>query len=336
MFKSFVKVFLGKFMLFHSAKKPVELQIIHLNRVQKERKEHLEKAFNAKDEKGKSLLAKLCAKRKELKEKDQDDSTLDKDARSVFVLDFEGDIKASAVNHLRDEISTIISTAKAGDEVVVRLESGGGQVNAYGLAAAQLARLKTAGLTLTVCVDKIAASGGYMMACTADRIIASDFGVIGSIGVVSQLPNFHKLLQKHDIDYELFTAGEYKRTVTLFGENSDDDRAKYQADLERIHVLFQEFVAKHRPKLDVAKVATGEFWFGTDALALGLIDEIGTSDAYLVSLLDKCNVFLLQSRSKPTLAEKLGLAEQLHTNIKGAFEQAVSAVPDLLAKLSRP
>ncbi|TWV83514.1 protease SohB [Moraxella sp. VT-16-12] len=325
-------------MLFYSSKKPIELKIIHLNKTKKERQEQLSDVLDEvkKDDKKCGLLGKFCKKAKEKTKKIDNKKSQDPSDNSVFLLDFDGDIKASAVAHLREEISTIISTAKAGDEVVVRLESGGGQVNAYGLAAAQLARIKSAGLSLTVCVDKIAASGGYMMACVADKIIASDFAVIGSVGVVSQLPNFHELLKKHNIGYEMFTAGEYKRTVTMFGENDDDDRAKHQADINRIHELFKDFVKLHRPKLDVDKIATGEIWFGKDALAQDLIDDIGTSDAYLLSLMDTHDVFALHSRTKPTLAEKLGFADQMGVKVGEFVGQMVSSLSEQLAKHQRP
>ena len=237
---------------------------------------------------------------------------------------------------MREEISAIISVANQGDEVVLRLESGGGQVHAYGLAAAQLVRIKEAGLQLTICVDKIAASGGYMMACTADKLIASDFSVIGSIGVISQLPNFHEFLKKHDVQFEQFTAGEYKRTVTIFGENDDEDRAKHQADIERIHELFKGFINKHRPRLDLERVATGEVWFGEDALELRLIDEIGTSDAYLLDKLKTHEAYLLHSRSKPTLAEKIGLAEQLGSSVTHLIGQTGDLLGQALAKFGRP
>lgn len=321
-------------MLFHSAKKPVELQIIHLNKVKQKRQKQFEAVQEAKEDK-QSCLSKLCKLAKSSK-KDTDQSDIANDAKTIYVLDFDGDIKASAVAHLREEISTIITTAKAGDEVVLRLESGGGQVNAYGLAAAQLDRIKSAGLSLTVCVDKIAASGGYMMACVADKIIVSDFGIIGSVGVVSQLPNFHELMKKHNIGYEMFTAGEYKRTVTVFGENTDEDRAKYQEEINRIHDLFKAFVKKHRPSLDVDKIATGEFWFGEDALALNLVDEVGTSDAYVLNLMDNHNVYALQSRSKPTLAEKLGLTEQMSSSIDALIDGAGASVAKLISKLNHP
>ncbi|AWY20300.1 protease SohB [Moraxella bovis] len=327
-------------MLFHSSKKPTELSIIHLNKLQDKRQGQLKDALknSQKDDKKCGLFGKLCKKAKD-KAKDKKDKTDDKSKssdKSVFVLDFDGDIKASAVAHLREEISVIISSAKSGDEVLVRLESGGGQVNAYGLASSQLARLKEAGLTLTVCVDKISASGGYMMACVADKIIASDFAVIGSVGVVSQLPNFHELLKKHNIGYEMFTAGEYKRTVTMFGENDDEDRAKHQADIDRIHELFKTFVKTHRPSLDVEKIATGEIWFGQDALDLGLIDEIGTSDAYVLELMKEHDVFVLHTRTKPTLAEKLGLSEQVGVKMGEMVGHMMSSVGEQLAKYQRP
>lgn len=318
-------------MLFHSSKKPVELQIIHLNKVKQKRQKQFEEAKDAKGNSAKkSCLSKLSFGK-----------SADKDAKSasdkqVYVLDFDGDIKASAVAHLREEVSAIIAASRPKDEVVLRLESGGGQVNGYGLAAAQLERIKAAGLTLTVCVDKIAASGGYMMACVADKIIASNFAVIGSVGVVSQLPNFHELMKKHDIGYEMFTAGEYKRTVTVFGENTDEDRAKYQADIDRIHELFKQHVKKHRPSLDIDQVATGEFWFGEDAKALNLVDDIGTSDAYLLALMENYNVFALHSRSKPTLAEKLGLSEQMAASVEMAVESAGASIGRFIHKLGRP
>ncbi|OBX49117.1 protease SohB [Moraxella nonliquefaciens] len=319
-------------MLFHSSKKPTELSIIHLNKLQNKRQKQLNDSQKGDNSCG--LLAKLCKKAKN-KVKDKTDPKTD-DNKNVFVLDFDGDIKASAVAHLREEISVIISSAKAGDEVVIRLESGGGQVNAYGLAAAQLVRIKDAGLILTVCVDKISASGGYMMACVADKIIASDFAVIGSVGVVSQLPNFHELLKKHNIGYEMFTAGEYKRTVTIFGENDDEDRAKHQADIERIHELFKTFVKKHRPKLDVEKIATGEIWFGQDALDLGLIDAIGTSDGYVLELIKEHEVLVLHTRTKPTLVEKLGLSEQVGIKAGKMVGDMVSSLGEQLTKYQRP
>lgn len=323
-------------MLFHSSKKPTELSIIHLNKLQDKRQGQLKDALknSQKDDKKCGLFGKLCKKAKN-KVKDKTDPKTD-DNKSVFVLDFDGDIKASAVAHLREEISVIVSSAKAGDEVVIRLESGGGQVNAYGLAAAQLVRIKDAGLILTVCVDKISASGGYMMACVADKIIASDFAVIGSVGVVSQLPNFHELLKKHNIGYEMFTAGEYKRTVTIFGENDDEDRAKHQADIERIHELFKTFVKKHRPKLDVDKIATGEIWFGQDALDLGLIDAIGTSDGYVLELIKEHEVLVLHTRTKPTLVEKLGLSEQVGIKAGEMVGHMVSSLGEQLTKYQRP
>ena len=320
-------------MLFHPAKNPVELKVIHLNKSQEQRRKSLIEA--TEDKNAVKQFQKALAKKAKQKLKDKSKSK--KKEKRIFVLDFDGDIKASAVKHLREEISTIISTANKDDEVVVRLESGGGMVHGYGLAAAQLVRLKEAGLTLTICVDKIAASGGYMMACVADKILAAPFAVVGSIGVVSQMPNFNKWLKKHDIDYEMFTAGEYKRTVTMFGENDDEDRAKYTEELEQTHELFKHFVTTYRPKLDLAKVANGDHWYGEDALKLNLVDELSTSDAYLLQQMEKYQAYAFLSRQKPTFAEKLGLANAAHSAVSGgvstATKSALTALGDKLPEV---
>ncbi|MFQ5632935.1 MAG: protease SohB, partial [bacterium] len=198
--------------------------------------------------------------------------------KRMFVLNFRGDIAASAISALRQEITAIVSTAKPEDEVVLRLESAGGVVNAYGLAASQLMRLKEKKLPLTIAVDKIAASGGYMMACVADKILAAPFAILGSIGVMSEIPNFHRLLKKLDIDYEQITAGEYKRTLTIFGENTEKARSKFTEQIEDAHGLFKEFVQSNRADVDIATVATGEYWYGRRAFDLNLVDELMTSD----------------------------------------------------------
>lgn len=320
-------------MLFHSSKKPIQLSIIDLNEVQKDQQKRFETILKDGNH-GKKCVTKLFSKLKDKKEEGSSNTKDNHESCVVYVLDFLGDIKASGVERLREEISTIISVAKKGDEVVVRLESSGGQVHSYGLAAAELERIKAADLTLTICVDKVAASGGYMMACVADKIIATPFSVIGSIGVVSQMPNFHEFLKKHDIDVELFTAGEYKRTVTMFGKNDDDDRAKYQADLNRIHELFKNHIKKFRPNLAIDKLATGEIWFGSDALDLGLVDELGASDSYLLTRIQSNDrVLLLHSHQKPTVLEKLGLAEQASVGMNGLIETAKTQLSNLTQKI---
>ncbi len=225
----------------------------------------------------------------------------------LYVLDFNGDLQAHAVAGLRHEISAVLQVARQHDEVLLRLESAGGLVHAYGLAASQLVRIRQAGLRLTVAVDKVAASGGYLMACVADRILAAPFAVVGSIGVVAQLPNFNRLLKKNDIDLELHTAGAYKRTLTVFGENTDAGRIKFREDLEDTHALFKAFVLEHRPTLDLDQVATGEHWFGTRAAALRLIDELRTSDDYLLGRARDADVMHLRYRVRRGLAERLGL-----------------------------
>ena len=247
--------------------------------------------------------------RKEQKARDkQQDKTA---RRRVFVLNFHGDLRAAAVASLREEVTAVLTVAQPEDEVMVRLESTGGLVHSYGLAAAQLLRIRDRRVKLTVAVDKVAASGGYLMACVADRIIAAPFAILGSIGVIAQLPNFNRLLKKHDIDYEQFMAGEFKRTVTLFGENTDKGRHKFQEEIEATHVLFKEFVKMHRPQLDLDQVATGEYWYGTQALTRRLADELRTSDDYLLDASVGAELYeVTYTGRKPWLARLLTHANE--------------------------
>ena len=226
----------------------------------------------------------------------------------LYVIDFKGSRDANEVEHLREEITAILCVANKEDEVLVRLESGGGVVHGYGLAASQLQRIKEKGLKLTIAVDKVAASGGYMMACVADKLLASQFAYIGSIGVLAQLPNFNKLLKKNDIEFEQHTAGEFKRTLTVFGENNDEGRAKFKEEIEEIHVLFKDFVQSQRPDMDIDKVATGEYWPGVKAKSLGLIDDITTSDDYILSHYPAREIFSVKYAVKKNVAEKLGMS----------------------------
>lgn len=237
----------------------------------------------------------------------------------VYVLDFKGDISASETTALREEISAIINVAKADDEVLLRLESPGGVVHGYGLAASQLARLKQKGIKLTVAVDKVAASGGYMMACVADKIVSAPFAIIGSIGVVAQIPNIHRLLKKHDVDVDVMTAGEFKRTVTVLGENTEKGKQKFQAELEETHQLFKQFVTQNRPHLDVDKVATGEHWFGQQALALQLVDELATSDDIILEKMKDKSVISVKYKVKKPLLQKIG--KQAEESIEGIIHR---------------
>ncbi|MCK5366600.1 MAG: protease SohB [Gammaproteobacteria bacterium] len=226
-------------------------------------------------------------------------------SRRVFVINFRGDIRASAVAALREEVTALLTIARAEDEVVLRLENAGGLVHDHGLAASQLERIRGRGIPLTVAVDKIAASGGYMMACVADRILAAPFAVLGSIGVLMQLPNFHRILDAHGVDFELLKGGEYKRKLTVFGENSDVDRARMQQEIDDTHTLFKNFVGEHRPQLDMGAVATGEHWYGRQALELVLCDELRTSDDYLLAASQEAELYELVYTARKPLARKL-------------------------------
>ncbi len=276
------------------------LEVHKLNDFYKSMRERLEQSLVEKDQ--------LKAQRKqEARAAKQTKKNGEKRSR-VFVLDFDGDIKASAVDNLRHEITALLTLATPQDEVVLRLESGGGMVHGYGLAASQLVRIRDAGVPLTVCVDKVAASGGYMMACIGQKILCAPFAILGSIGVVAQLPNVHRLLKKHDVDVEVLTAGEYKRTLTVFGENTDKGREKFQDDLETTHELFKNFVARYRQQLSIDDVATGEVWLGIAALGKQLVDELKTSDEYLAARAQEADLFQLHYAEKKSLPERFGMA----------------------------
>lgn len=244
--------------------------------------------------------------------------------KRVFVLDFDGDSNASVVDSLRKEVTAVLNFATEKDEVIVRLESPGGVVHGYGLAASQLKRIRDKKIHLTVTVDKVAASGGYLMACVADKIVSAPFAIIGSIGVVAQVPNFHKILKKNDIDFELITAGEFKRTLTMFGENTDKAREKFTQQIEETHTLFKDFVNLNRNQIEIEKVSTGEYWYGKQALELKLVDEIKPSDDLLLEKSLEAEIFEIRYRKKETLVEKINssiglLIEKIISNL--VFEQ---------------
>jgi serine protease SohB len=273
--------------------------------------ESLQKAEEKKLHKAKKKQAAILKKeeKKAAKQTDQDESAVATKSR-VFVLNFDGNISASAVSHLREEVTAILTQATSNDEVLIKLESPGGMVHSYGLASSQLDRLRKKGIPLTACVDKVAASGGYMMACVADKILAAPFAIVGSIGVVAQMPNFSKVLKKHDVDFEILTAGKYKRTLTMFGENTDEGREKFVAELEETHELFKTYVSERRPQVDIEKIATGEIWYGSQAKDLALVDDVQTSDEYLVSRIAEADVFEVSFVQKKKLHQRLGIAAE--------------------------
>jgi serine protease SohB len=232
------------------------------------------------------------------------EDVLKEHSNCVYVLTFIGSVMATEVEQLREQISFLLQVAQPADEIVVRLTSPGGAVSQYGLASSQLERLKQAGLRCVVCVDTVAASGGYMMASVADKIIAAPFAIIGSIGVVAGIPNFHRVLQKHEVDYHLFTAGKYKRTVTPFSEVTDEGKQKLQDDLTAIHEAFKQLIKAGRPDVDIEEIATGEYWLATQAKEKGLVDEIMTSDDYLCSKLDECEIIEIKTEIEQNRLEK--------------------------------
>jgi len=281
------------------AKSPDKMEVKDLNRKYEEMR-NLLRSHVLPSKEWKKLVKRDKSKRKASRKKDKAD-----DSKRVFVLNFHGDIKATGVASLREEITAILTLVEAGDAVLLRLENMGGIVHEHGLAASQVKRLRDAGVHVTVAVDKVAASGGYMMACVADRIIAAPFAVLGSIGVLAQLPNFHEMLKRHGVGFEQETAGEYKRTVTMFGENTEKERTKLREQIEQTHELFKGFIAEHRPNLDLDKVATGEIWYGSDALEAGLVDEIKTSDDFLLEASATSRLYEVTYRGKKSFSERL-------------------------------
>ena len=293
----------------------------------KEEKEALEAFFLSEEElkqkekaEKKEAKAKAKAEKKRIKEGEKK-SDEEKKPR-LFVLDFNGDVHAHAVSALRREITAVLSIAKPEDEVLLKLESPGGVVHGYGLAASQLQRLRERNIPLTVAVDKVAASGGYMMACVANKIVSAPFAIIGSVGVVAEVPNIHRLLKKHDVDVDVMTAGEFKRTVTFMGENTEKGKQKFQQELEETHQLFKQFVRENRPQLDIEKIATGEHWFGKQALELNLIDEISTSDDLLVKAVENKEIIEIKYKEKKNLTKRIGL--QMEESISNVITKLVN------------
>jgi serine protease SohB len=250
------------------------------------------------------VLDKKSFKRYQKQQKSVKKTNCNTNAHS-YVIHFKGSLDAHEVASLREEVSAVLVIAKPQDEVIVTIESGGGMVHGYGLAASQLARIREANIPLTVCIDKVAASGGYMMACVANTIVAAPFAIVGSIGVIAQIPNFNKVLKKHDVDFEQHTAGTFKRTLTMFGENTDDARQKFKQELEQTHDLFKQFVQRYRSQLEIETVATGEHWFGQQALHLNLIDDLKTSDDWIQHRALNRKVFEVKYKIKQSLTDKL-------------------------------
>ncbi len=287
------------------------LEVENLNKKYKSLADVLLAAVSTKSERKKTAKAR--------KKEDKAESKVPSARPRSFVVDFKGDLKASAVASLREEVSAILDVAADGDNVIVRLENHGGVVHEHGLAASQLARIRDHEIPLLICVDKVAASGGYLMACVASKVYAAPFAILGSIGVLAQIPNFNRMLDSHGVDFEQVTAGKYKRTVTMFGKNTDEDRAKLKEELEDVHTLFKDAVARFRPDLDLDKVATGEHWYGTRALEYGLADEIRTSDELLKEQASERDLYLVSYKIKQPLQKRV-LA-----NIDSLLEKADAA-----------
>jgi serine protease SohB len=286
------------------------LVVEHLNRKYEDAADELKLAIEGKGRYKKAIKARHKERKREDKARSKSGTTKPR----LYVLDFKGDLRATAAGSLREEVTAVLRIAKPGEQVLVRLENSGGTVHEHGFAASQLVRLKQHGLKLVVAVDKVAASGGYLMACVADRLVAAPFAIVGSIGVLAQLPNFHRLLEDKGIDFEQIMAGRYKRTVSMFGKNTDEGREKLKQEVEDIHALFKAQISEHRPQVDVERVATGEHWYGVRALELKLVDELATSDDVLIQAASDHDVYHLTYKRRRHWQERLlGGAESLLT-----------------------
>ena len=277
------------------------LDVNHINR----RYEAMSNTIDSAHLPKKALKEKVKKQKKQRKSLDKQSQSDAAEKKRIYVMDFEGDLEASQIDKLREEITAVLTLEDAPDEVVVCVESKGGVVHGYGLAASQLTRIKDKKIALTVAVDKVAASGGYLMACVADKIIAAPFAIVGSVGVLAQIPNFHRVLEKHNIEYQEFTAGEHKRTVGMFSEPTEKGKAKLMEEIHDIHNLFKDFVKQNRSQLDIDSIATGEHWYGTRALELNLVDELRTSDDYLLEASKEADIFEVKYVKKESFSERL-------------------------------
>lgn len=275
------------------------------------------KQFRKTQKKNKKLEKKQNKSKAKIDDQNIESVGNNKVKPKCYILSFNGSVDAHEVEDLRQEITAVLSVIQSEDKVILKLESPGGVVHGYGLASSQLMRFRQRNIHLTAIVDKVAASGGYMMACTANEIIAAPFAIIGSIGVVAQIPNFHRLLKKNEIDVELQTAGQYKRTITMFGENTEEGRQKFQQELEETHLLFKDFVIENRPQINIDEVATGEHWFAIQAKEKGLIDDIGTSDDFILSQLDQYKIITVNYQRKRKITDRF--AKNIISGIEKLF-----------------
>lgn len=284
-----------------------KIVVTHLNKEIENFRDEISEVVE--DEQTLKLAAKADKKKvkQEKKNRKKAKGSEGSEGKRVYVIDFDGDPKASQVDELRLTITAVLTMVREGkDEILLRLESPGGMVHAYGLAASQLLRIRSRNIPLTICVDKVAASGGYMMACVASKLVAAPFAYIGSIGVLMQLPNFNRLLRDKHVDYEMITAGEYKRTLTMFGENTEKGRQKMAEEVQEVHQLFKDFISESRPDMDINKLATGETWQGSRAKKLGLVDDISTSDELIVIACESADVYQVAYEKKRKITDKLG------------------------------
>lgn len=247
--------------------------------------------------------------------------------KTAVLLSFNGDINATEVIEFGRAVSMIVQMKDLVSEVYIIINSGGGVVNGYGLLASEIERLHYSEIETYALIDQVAASGGYMAACVANHVVAAPFAYIGSIGVVSEMPNFNQILSDNGINIEQHTAGKSKRTVTPLGKITDEDRNEFKKKLERIHRSFINHVSHYRNINDADEnknsiIFSGDYWIAEETveLELGLVDEISTSQEFLLDKMKEYNIIEITFQENKTKKSKLSLLNSLTTLFSSANE----------------
>ena len=260
------------------------------------------------------------------------------DKSNLYYLEFEGDIQASEAAKLKQEILVCLQVAKPTDVFLILVESSGGSVSNYGDLYSVMEMIKKRGHTLWVAIDRVAASGGYLISLPADKIFATPFALIGSIGVLSEVPNFGGLLDKYGVKMEEYTAGERKMNISMFRENGEEQKEHHRKKLGKIHELFKAQLVKYRGGLiekkgvDIGELMEGDFWMGENAFELGLVDELKSSVEILLDEKDHFNILKVNYHNEPKMAGIMGMLKPKMKFNPQYFHQMIGFIMSNLAK----
>ncbi len=242
----------------------------------------------------------------------------------LAVLRFQGlrDLNASGDQRLSEAIDEVLVNRDHFEEAVVIIDSPGGTTHGYGHAYALLERLSASGLKVTACIDRIGASGGYLMALPADRILAGPFAIVGSVGVVAGIPNVKRLLEEKGVSYRLFVAGDKKRVVHFADDDGPEVREYMDEKLAGIHTQFLQAVEKHRgDRVKLDEVRSGDHWSAEESVekGLGLVDELQTSAEYLLERNREVALVMIERRVDITERFAGYLAARLSARVASLF-----------------